>query len=348
MEPGHAGIATKYVILLTVDGVRTQEMFGGIDESILKLDEVDDNHALRNKYWDPNPVVRREKIMPFFWSLMKSHGSIAGNREIGSSVKLTNEYRISYPGYSEILCGECHKDVNENADIQSPYKTVLEFVKDELNLSKEQVAGFCSWKTMTYIMEQTPGNVTVNAGMSHYEHSEKSPLLKSLDKLQFISPLPWDEMRHDSFTHEFAMFHLKHFQPKLFYIGYGETDDWAHDKRYDLVIDSMVLFDNCLKELWNFLESSEPYKGNTSIIITTDHGRGDTPDTFWDHDHDIDGAQHTWISFISPDSPLRGEWKNSENLYTNQIASTICHLLKLDHTKFNPKMGKVIHQIFKK
>jgi len=342
MEPKDRTKLSK-VILLTLDGVRTQEMFEGIDVEIVKTTleqgEKLEEHPVYTKYWDPNPEIRREKIMPFFWSIMKSHGCIAGNRSQGSSVMVKNKHRFSYPGYSEIFTGEAHDDeVASNDMVQSPFKTVFEFVKEELKLPKEKVAAFASWGVTSFIAEKVPGSITNNCGNAKYEHSDKDERVKLLNDMQFDTLTLWEELRHDSFTHQFAMFHLKTFSPNLMYIGYGETDDWAHEGRYDRTIDALVIFDNCFKELWTFLQSSEEYKDCT-ILVTTDHGRGDKTTDWKDHEAWIDGAQHTWLAVVSPKVNRRGEWKPDVPIFANQIASTICQELGLDWKKFNEKMG---------
>src|SRR5262245_62956140 len=80
---------TENVILITLDGARTQEVFGGLDLEVLKSKtkkgSVEDT-PLYKKYYAETPEERREKLMPFFWgALMKQHGSIAGNRSLGST-----------------------------------------------------------------------------------------------------------------------------------------------------------------------------------------------------------------------------------------------------------------------
>ena len=88
VEPSHA------VVLVTLDGARIEEMFGGLDTSIvsstLKKGTRLEDHALQ-ALLGPTPEARREKLMPFFWgTLMREHGSIAGNPARGSRVHLTN------------------------------------------------------------------------------------------------------------------------------------------------------------------------------------------------------------------------------------------------------------------
>jgi len=94
MEPirdnrkGNDALRTEYLVLVTVDGVRIQEMFGGLDVELLKQMEKGpvEESPLYKKWYAPTAKERREKIMPFFWSLMEQQGSIVGNEALGSKV----------------------------------------------------------------------------------------------------------------------------------------------------------------------------------------------------------------------------------------------------------------------
>src|SRR5581483_6524426 len=125
---------TENVILITFDGARTQEIFGGLDLNILKdqtkKGRVEDTETYK-KYWAATPEARRAKLLPFFWgTLLKEHGSIAGNRSLNSTVMTTNKMWFSYPGYSEILTGQAHDEViNSNDKKRNPNTSVLEFLK---------------------------------------------------------------------------------------------------------------------------------------------------------------------------------------------------------------------------
>lgn len=340
---------TENVILITLDGARTQEVFGGLDIEILKdktrRGKVEDT-ALYKKYWAETPEERRLKLLPFFWgTLMKEHGSIAGNRSLGSSVMTTNRMWFSYPGYSEILTGQANDDViNSNDRIRNPNTTVLEFLKRKLNLDKNQVALFGSWDVFNWIGEHEEGAVTINAGHEPYDHP--SPEIKVLSELQNERLSPWDSVRFDYFTFRFAMEHLKTYQPRVMHIALGETDDWAHGGDYTHTIESFHKNDRQFKELWEYLESAPKYRGKTSIIITIDHGRGNTIRDWTDHGEKVPEAQYIWMAFVSPDSQLRGEWKNTETIYQNQVAATLCRFLNLDYSENNPKAGKPIGRLF--
>ncbi|MBL8167538.1 MAG: phosphoglyceromutase [Acidobacteria bacterium] len=341
---------TENVILITFDGARTQEVFGGLDLDILKdktkRGKVEDS-TLYKKYWAATPEERRLKLMPFFWgTLMKDHGSIAGNRSLNSSVMTTNRMWFSYPGYSEILTGQAHDDViNSNDRKRNQFTSVLEFLKRKLKLTKTQVALFGSWDVFNWIGEHEEGAVTINAGHEPYELAANADT-KAFSKLQNERLSPWDSVRFDYFTVHFALEHLKKYQPRVMHIALGETDDWAHGGEYAHVLNSFTQNDQQIKQIWEFLQSSPKYKGKTSIIFTTDHGRGKTIRDWTDHGEKVPEAQNIWMAFISPEVSLRGEWKNADTIYQNQVAATLCRFLNVDYSENNPQAGKPVAKLF--
>ena len=124
-------------------------------------------------------------------------------------------------------------------------------------------------------------------------------------------------------------------------VALDETDDWAHGDRYDRFLEGMMFADSFLAELWDFLQSSTQYRDKTTLILTTDHGRGNTPEDWTDHG-DVPGAEDIWIAVIGPDTPDVGEVSNSEIVYQNQTAATLLSFLGLDYREFNPNAGAPI------
>jgi hypothetical protein len=340
---------TQNIILITLDGVRTEEMFGGADLQILKAIAKGtpvEQTALHQRYWADTPEERRAKLMPFFWGTwMAQHGSIIGNREKGSEMRLRNRHRFSYPGYSELLTGHARDDVIKSNDKrQNPFPTVLEFLREELFLSKAQVAALCSWDVFDYIVESKPGTITVNSGFSPY--ADPSPEIQALNTLQLETRTPWDNVRHDAYTFRFAMAHLQKHRPRVLYLALGETDDWAHDKRYDRVLQTLELTDGYLRDLWKFLQSHDQYRDRTTILITTDHGRGTNEFSWPNHGAQIEGAQYIWLAVVSPDIARRGEWENTDTVFLDQVAATLCRFLGVDFSKHNPNAGQAIRWLF--
>jgi hypothetical protein len=330
------------VVLVTLDGARGEEVFGGIDRSILEStlkppQRVEDD-AVYKRFWAESREERRRKLMPFFWSLVSEHGSIAGDRASGSIVQLRNRHGFSYPGYAEILLGEPHDDeIRSNAPLRNPYPTVLERVRERLRLTPAEVATFASWGVFNEIAEHTPGATLVNAGVRPLGGS--SAEVRLLDRLQAQALPTWEITRFDVFTFRLAMAHLAAAKPRVLYVAFTETDDWAHDGRYDRVLDAYAHIDGYLRELWNWLENDPAYRGRTHLIVTTDHGRGHSVADWRVHRADVPGSEEAWLAFASPRMPKRGVWHDSTPLSSSQIAATIASWLGVDWNGDHPRAG---------
>ena len=100
-------LRTRNVMLITVDGLRWQEVFGGADVTLMDKDAggVKDLPALTKRFQRETARESREALMPFFWKTLAQQGIVFGDPEHESKAVVTNGLNFSYPGYSEILCG---------------------------------------------------------------------------------------------------------------------------------------------------------------------------------------------------------------------------------------------------
>ena len=99
----------------------------------------------------------------------------------------------------------------------------------------------------------------------------------------------------------------------MLFVGYGETDNWAHQGRYDLVLESAHGFDHFVQQLWETMQAMPEYRGQTTFILTTDHGRGSGLVEWKEHGVDEKGSENIWIAVMGPDTPARGEREESRN-----------------------------------
>ena len=142
-----------------------------------------------------------------------------------------------------------------------------------------------------------------------------------------LTPNGFHGARHDIYTFRFALAHLQAAKPRVLYLAFDETDDWAHLKRYDLVLDTLHRTDAQLEQLWNWLQSDSQYRGKTTLILTVDHGRGRTAADWMDHGKDVAGAHETWLGCFGPTVTARGEQATGDTLYQKQVAGTVAALL---------------------
>ncbi len=319
------------IVLITLDGFRWQELFKGADAELISNDlYVKHPNQLKDVFWDDNEFERRKKLLPFVWNSIHEMGQIHGNRSVGSKMNLTNEHWFSYPGYSEILTGKADERINSNDKINNPNTTILERVHNQAEY-KGKVGAFGSWDVFPFIINEELSGIEVNAGFEIAEGVDLTEKEKFLNDLQAKIPKPWNSVRYDAFTHYYALEYMKRTHPHLIYIAYGETDDFAHDGNYEAYLNAAHTTDSFIKELWEFTQSDSFYRGNTTFIITTDHGRGTEPlDTWRSHGQNIPGADQVWvIAFGKGVRPL-GEIKTKEQLFTNQIAASIAEFFKLE------------------
>lgn len=350
------------LVLVTIDGLRWQELFGGIDHNLLKNEKfVKDKANIKAKFWHESKNERRERLMPFFWQTIAKNGVVIGNRNIGSTMSVANQWYFSYPGYSEIFTGVVDHKLNSNAKVNNPNISFLEWLNQQNGYDKK-LAAFGSWDVLPYIFNTSRSQLHVNAGFmpaSGYALSREAQLL---NKLQTEIPSPWHNVRLDSFTYRFAKDYLTRVKPRAMVISFGETDDFAHDGHYDRYLTSAHQTDKFIQDLWQTLQSMPEYKNNTTLLITTDHGRGSNAEN-WQHHasslavkssmkylahfkNGILGAEHIWFAAMGPNIKKRGEITTAREIKQKEIAATALTLLGEDPTRFNPNAAAAIKEIF--
>jgi len=341
--------ATGNVVLVTLDGVRIQEFFSGMDERIAADAEasgIDDIDTVRKRYWRDSPTARREALMPYFWHTLAPMGVVLGNKSKGSSVQVRNDQWFSYPGYSEILTGQPQPDVRSNDIVRYPHRTVLQYLKQKLELAPTQVAQIGSWDGFRMAASSVDDAFFMNGAYDRVPPALATPEMDELATLRTQVMELWEESSNDVLTTRIALAYVKAQKPRVLWLGLSQSDDWAHARRYDRLLDYLHLADQLLEQLWGTLQSIDQYRDHTTLIITTDHGRGLTPKDWTDHDAGIEGSEDIWIAVIGPDTPDRGELAPSESVHQSDVAATMLRLLGLDWHDFNPGAGPPIAAAF--
>lgn len=100
--------------------------------------------------------------------------------------------------------------------------------------------------------------------------------------MQFLAPRPVN-VRPDVITYFGAKEYMKAYLPKVLYIAFDETDDYAHGGEYDQYLKSGFASDAMIADIWDHIQSTPGNKNKTTLIITCDHGRGDKIKNEWKH-----------------------------------------------------------------
>lgn len=316
--------STGNVFIITTDGLRWQEVFAGADSLLINNEKATPVSELSNMlYWDVTPEARRKKLMPFLWNIIAKKGQLAGNRFYGNKVDVANAYAISYPGYNEIFTGTTDEMISSNKKYRNPNINVLEFLGNKEDF-KGKVAAFTSWDVFPYILNEKRNRLNINSGYENgIEYSAGQEVINEVQQ----EVTDKQATRYDQLTFASAKEYLLAHKPKLFFLGLGETDEFAHDGRYDLYLQQANAVDRMIAELWHWVQTTPGYKDNTTFIITTDHGRGSRTGKWTSHGAFIKGSSEVWLAMIGPGIEPLGELKEKQQLYQRQLAQTIAHLL---------------------
>jgi len=338
-------LRTRNVVLVVTDGLRWQDVFSGADSSILFGDSryIGDTAAIRRDFWRPTAAERRRAMMPFLWNMIAKSGQVFGNAAAGSSAQVTNGLKFSYPGYNEMLFGAPDPRIRSNDFGPNPNVTVFEWLAKSRAFAG-RVAAFATWDAINDIFNRQRAGFVVRAGWTPPIPTPTSRADSLLDRLYATTSRAWADDAYDSFVQASLLDYLRTHRPRVLFVGYGETDEWAHAGRYDQVLRSAHAVDAYIRELWTTLQSIPEYRGTTTMIVTTDHGRGSTGTAWRDHGERVEGAENVWIAAMGPDTPAKGERTNVERVTQSQIAGTVAALLGQTYGVGASPIGEIVRR----
>jgi hypothetical protein len=325
------------VLVVTLDGFRWQELFGGADETLLdeKAGGVRDLPRLKRLYWRDAPAARREALLPFLWGTVARQGQVFGNPARKAAARSTNGLKFSYPGYSEMFCGLADARIDSNAKKDNPNLSVLEFLNGRPSF-RGRVEAVCTWDVFPSIFRTRQSKLSVHAGWAPLRDEPLTPREQQVNRVMDRLPRVWPDNTFDVFTMEATQSALDRRRPRVLYIGLGETDEWGHGRRYDLYLDAAHQADRFLAEMWQAVQRIPQYRGKTALLVTTDHGRGSTRLDWTDHGKKVPGAEFVWIAVAGPDTPALGE-RQEVTTTQSQVAATIARLVGEDFNAASPR-----------
>ena len=344
---GAATPKTRNVVLIVSDGLRWQEVFTGADAQLLNEKNGgiwDKEQDLRREFWRADPNERRKALLPFLWSTVVARGQIFGNQNKGSIARVTNGMAFSYPGYNEMLSGRPDPQINSNEFGPNPNSTVFEWLNGLPDL-RGQVSVYATWETFKDIFNVARSKLPLHVGWDPPYHGQLTPRQELLTQLYQSTSRLDNEDVYDAFMQIPLLDSFREQQPRVLFVGYGETDDWAHAGRYDLVLHSAHSFDHYVEQLWNTLQALPAYRDQTTFIITTDHGRGSGLTEWKEHGVEEKGSENIWLAVIGPDTKPLCERSHTAEIHQAQIAATVAALLGKDYRHSAPAAAAPIAEV---
>jgi hypothetical protein len=311
------------IFIITTDGVRWQEVFTGADSVLLHNPAFVQDTALSCQlYWDTSLEQRRKKLMPFFWNVIAKQGQLYGNRTKESKVNMRNIYKISYPGYNELLTGYPDPLPILNAPQYNRNISVLEYLNRSPQY-KNSVAAFTSWNVFPFILNNHRNRMLQNSGYASLnDTAEGIQVVNSVQQ----SVVQKYKTRYDLLTFFTAKEYIRQHHPRVVFLGLGETDEFAHKGQYDLYLQQLANVDKMIAELWYLVQTDPFYKNNTTFLISTDHGRG-RGDKWVKHHTFVKGSGEIWLALLGKSISPVGEMQEVATVYQAQVAATVVFLL---------------------
>lgn len=231
------------VILVTLDGVRWQELYGRPDPALGGAD--------------------REVVFTRLWSSLAAEGAVLDG-------EIANPFHVSLPAYQSIFTGQT-QPCNGNACGRVIVTTFPERLAGERGLSPLKVASFASWSRLADAVESRPGATVVSAGAERGRAYGDAELARiEAEQEPFIG----EAARPDRVTKALALHHLARYRPAFLFVGLNDADEDGHAGRYDRYLATLRSDDAWIADLAAALDHMGEYGRRTALLVTTDHGRG--------------------------------------------------------------------------
>lgn len=334
---------TDNVVLILIDGYRWQELFHGANLKLLtnsKYNSMDSVQRLK-QFWAEDLETRREKLMPFTWNYIVKHGQIYGNRTLGSKVNVKNPYWYSYPGRAEVLSGFVDEKINSNDYGINTNPNVLEFLNKQDDY-QGKVVTFACWGATGRCLNKPNSDMLINVPWENIEGDNLTDAEVLANEIQHFAPKTFGDVeRLDFEVYALAKSYIKAQHPKVIYLDFGDTDEYAHHGEYDHYLLDIQNLDAMIQNLWEMMQKDPFYEGKTTLMIVPDHGRG-LEEQWTSHGAWCPHSDETWMMVMGPDTKPMGEIQNQQQIYENQFAATIAKLLGFTYTARGRTIGAPI------
>jgi hypothetical protein len=218
--------------------------------------------------------------MQRFWSKHAARATVLGEPSGDARFEVANDSLVSLPGYQEMMVGGPVPCLTNLCGRVRAETLVDRLVKE--GLSSRVVA---SWGSIADAAS-TRDQPFVDAG----RHPEDPRA-------------PWGGARLDRGTWAKAMTALEQ-RPRFLWISLNDADEWGHRGRRETYVLTLRRYDIWLDELLEKLGTMGDYGARTTVIVTTDHGRGDG-DAWTEHGWEHPGSRQIFAFAIGPGTGAR-------------------------------------------
>jgi hypothetical protein len=313
------------VVLVVLDGVRSQEVFGGSDRAMA-----------RQRPSAPLASAGPRALMPNLHHLLDSDGMAIGVPGHGAEMVTGGPQRISLPSYREIFAGKADSACQSNSCSHPPGRTIADEVYDAGGF--RELAVIASWPTIALAASADPTRFVLTTGRKLVGRADvlrsDEVIASLLDAGSHASAFPGEgDYRSDALTERIALRYLATARPRFLFVGLGDGDEYAHRNDYGGYLGALHESDEFLGELAVTLDAMGARGRHTTVLVTTDHGRAYN---FRDHGMWHPESGRVWLVAAGGDVRGRGLIAASRKHTLSDIAPTVRALLGMTDGEGEP------------
>ena len=303
------------MVLVVLDGVRWQEVFGGADRALAA-----------ERGLNPIAWAGPRALLPNVSRLLESHAVALGAPGHGEIVA-TDAQLISMPGYLEIFAGHPNPACDSNDCARSPSRTFVDDLVDSGGPGDAAVVA--SWPNIARAAAANPSRFVVTAGRHRVEGGAvlrtDDATAALLDGGARARAFPGEgDYRPDAITAKLALRVLATRRPRFLFVGLGDADEYGHRNDYRSYLEAIHASDGFLGELFATLDGMGARGRHTTVLVTADHGRAYG---FKDHGARYPESARVWLLAGGGDVRGHGLVTASRRHTLSEVAPTVRALL---------------------
>jgi len=195
-----------------------------------------------------------DAAFPAFWAKYAPEATIFGDPRSGERFEVTTPALLSLPAYQEMMTGHEVACGSNQCGRVGDETLIDELVREGLG---GQLAVVASWGSIASATSSSQDYPFVDAG---FHDGDARP--------------PWGFARFDRSTWARALTAVAA-RPRFLWISFNDADEWAHRGSQDSYLRTLRRYDGYLDELVTRIRALEDYGEHTTLLVTTDHGRGE-------------------------------------------------------------------------
>lgn len=295
------------IVLVTVDGVRTQELFDGPDHTLVAADESNTGSA-----------------MPYLVDRLIPKGTFIGAPSVDRPMNVGTPVGISLPGYQTLVTGrftfcfsnECSPPASE---------TLLDRLARTYRLDRRDLVvystrpGFCSGTDAARHADAVCGEQAIRVRWQQEVGSSRATT-------------PTDAVfTVDEAAIDLAVERLRRDPPPFLHLALDDTDGAAHQGDYGTYLAALRHADDGLRRLDAEIDRMLARGLPVTLIVTTDHGRG--RGSHWtEHRWNVAGTDEIWLYARGAGVATRGAIASLRPYTLRDVRPTIEKLMGLEPT----------------